>query len=327
MKILVAGIGGIGGWLAATLARGGADVDVFARGAALARIGEQGLTFLCGDSSETFKLRALGTVSAAMRYDAVVVCVKTQDFPALCASLQPVLRKGTDVVAAVNGLPWWFTGALQGPARDLRLETIDPGGVAQGLLSNVTPIGAVVHASAHAVEPGIVRAVKADRLIIGDVPGYGSPRTEVFAGLVEKGGVPAPVVGNICEEVWAKLWGNENMNPISALTRLSSLPILSQPELLNLVRDMMIEFDIIGGKLGVALPMSADERIEVTKKLGDFRTSMLADAEAGRRLEHEGILGCVVELAEKLGVSAPVSRIVYSLLKGLDLSFAIKRRG
>jgi 2-dehydropantoate 2-reductase len=113
-----------------------------------------------------------------------------------------------------------------------------------------------------------------------------------------------------------------NMNPVSALTRLSATPILTRPDLRALVLAMMNEFDAIGQKLGLALPMSAHERIEITGKLGDFRTSMLADAEARRRLEHEGILGCVIELAQKLGIAAPVSKTVYALLAGLDHSFA-----
>ncbi|MCC2095369.1 MAG: hypothetical protein KDJ29_00670, partial [Hyphomicrobiales bacterium] len=53
MKILVAGVGGIGGWLAGSLARGGADVTLFARGLTLGRLREDGLTLQSADSSET----------------------------------------------------------------------------------------------------------------------------------------------------------------------------------------------------------------------------------------------------------------------------------
>lgn len=314
MRVLVAGVGGIGGWIAGTLAKGGAEVALFARGATLARLQSNGLTLLEDGRRDVFALPALDTASGP--YDVIFVCAKTQDFAAICAGLAPVLQTGVEVVAAVNGLPWWF---LDGEG--IRLESIDPGASIAERLRDVTPLGGVLHASTHAIEPGVIRIVKADRLILGEAPGRPSHHLPGLSDALQRGGVSAPAVANIREEIWAKLWGNMNMNPLSALTRLTSLPILERPELRRLVHDMMTEFDAIGQKLGLALPMSADERIEVTRKLGDFRTSMLADALASRRLEHEGILGCVVELAEKLDVEAPVSRVVHALLKGLDLSF------
>jgi 2-dehydropantoate 2-reductase len=63
--------------------------------------------------------------------------------------------------------------------------------------------------------------------------------------------------------------------------------------------------------------MSVDERLAVAARLGDFRTSMLNDAEAGRPLEVEGLLGVVVELAGKLGEPVPTSRAVYALAQAV----------
>ncbi len=318
MKVLVAGVGGIGGWLAASLSRGGAEVELFARGAARERLQRDGLTILSGDKREAFALKAFNDISPTHTYDLIIVCVKTQDFGAVCASLQALLKPGVMLIAAVNGLPWWFLPAC---GSSLHLESIDPGGKISISLADISPLGAVVHASAHAIEPGVVRVVKADRLILGEPDGQQSGFVRELSECLQRGGVAAPIVPNISEEIWAKLWGNMNMNPVSALTRLSSLPILERPDLRALVLAMMEEFDAIGQELGLKLPMGANERIEITNVLGDFRTSMLADAEAHRRLEHEGILGCIVELAEKLRVPAPVSKTVYALLTGLDYSF------
>ena len=79
----------------------------------------------------------------------------------------------------------------------------------------------------------------------------------------------------------------------------------------------MEEFARVGDRLGLKLPMSVDARMAVTARLGDFRTSMLGDAEAGRPLEVEGLLGVVVELAEKLGEPVPASRTVYALARAM----------
>jgi 2-dehydropantoate 2-reductase len=87
---------------------------------------------------------------------------------------------------------------------------------------------------------------------------------------------------------------------------------------LELLRTLMQEFVRVGERIGLKLPMSVDERLDVARKLGDFRTSMLNDAEAGRPLEVEGLLGVVVELAEKVGEPAPASRAVYALARAIN---------
>ena len=48
--------------------------------------------------------------------------------------------------------------------------------------------------------------------------------------------------------------------------------------------------------------------------VGDFKTSMLQDYEAGRRLELEAILGSVIELAERTGVHVPMLRAVLAMV-------------
>ncbi len=322
MKILVAGAGGIGGWLAAALSRGGADVEIFARSAALERIRRDGLALITDDQSETFALKAYDTVSADQKFDLIIICVKTQDFPGLCESLRPLFRAGTAVIAAVNGLPWWFLPSI---GHNIHLNSIDPDGKATAILKQVIPLGAVVHASAHAVEAGVIRVVKADRLILGDPGATSSGLIYELSACLERGNVAAPIADNIRDEIWAKLWGNMNMNPVSALTRLSSLPILESAGLREIIVAMMREFDAIGQKLGLKLPVDAEARIAITRTLGDFRTSMLADALAQRRLEHEGILGCCIELAQTFGIETPVSKIIYALLAGLDHSFTQRK--
>ena len=58
MRICVFGAGSVGGYLAAFLARGGADVSVVARGAHLAAIRAKGLTVETPDGSFTVDLPA-----------------------------------------------------------------------------------------------------------------------------------------------------------------------------------------------------------------------------------------------------------------------------
>ena len=66
------------------------------------------------------------------------------------------------------------------------------------------------------------------------------------------------------------------------------------------------------------LPISIDQRIAGAEKVGEHKTSMLQDLEAGRPMELEPVVGAVVELGERLGVDMPHTRTVYACTKLLD---------
>jgi 2-dehydropantoate 2-reductase len=318
MRIVVIGAGAVGGWLAGALSRGGAEVGLVARGATLDAIRAGGLTLVEGGRRETFRLAAAARAADLPRADAVVLAVKTYAFAEAIAAAAPALGHGPMLVTAMNGLPWWFLEGLPGPLQGQRLESVDPGGKAAAMLGKVRPVGAVVHVSSRAEAPGTIRVAGVDRLILGDPDGKTSAGTAELARIAAAGGVAAPVTDDIRLEIWAKLWGNMNMNPVSALTRLTAKPILGDPRLSELVRGMMTEFSELGQRIGLKLPMTVDERLVVTRRLGDFRTSMLNDLEAGRPLEVEGLLGVVVEMADKIGHPVPMSRAVHALARAID---------
>jgi 2-dehydropantoate 2-reductase len=318
MRILVIGAGAIGGWLAAVLSRGGADVSVLARGQTLRAIRNDKLIVLDREQRHEYSLVASSNADDLPRPDVVVLAVKTSGFAEAVAGARHLFEHRPLVVTAMNGLPWWFLAGLGGPLNDQRLESIDPGGRAAALLAGVSPVGAVVHASTKAEAPGVIRIAAVDRLILGEPGGKASPVTEQLAGIVAAGGVACPVSPVIRTEIWAKLWGNMSMNPVSALTRRTTNAILGDPHLIALLRDMMTEFARVGARIGITLPMTVDDRLGLARKLGDFRTSMLNDIEAGRPLEVEGLLGVVVEMADKLGEPVPASRAVYALARAVN---------
>ncbi|MDQ6685187.1 MAG: 2-dehydropantoate 2-reductase, partial [Pseudomonadota bacterium] len=102
-----------------------------------------------------------------------------------------------------------------------------------------------------------------------------------------------------------KLWGNMTMNPVSALSGALSDAILDDP----LVRDFMLrcmaEAAAIGCRIGCPIAESGEARLQVARELGGFRTSMLQDVEAGRRIELDALLGAVFEIGARVGVATP----------------------
>jgi ketopantoate reductase len=60
------------------------------------------------------------------------------------------------------------------------------------------------------------------------------------------------------------------------------------------------------------------ETLHFSKGLGDFKSSMLQDLEAGKPLEFEAFNGIVVDLLQRAGKQAPINQVFYSALKYLD---------
>jgi len=82
----------------------------------------------------------------------------------------------------------------------------------------------------------------------------------------------------------------------------------------------MQEVEAVAHKLGMELPVSIDQRIAGAEKVGEHKTSMLQDLEAGRPMELEALVGAVVELGERVGLPMTCTRTVYNCTKLLAQS-------
>jgi 2-dehydropantoate 2-reductase len=61
--------------------------------------------------------------------------------------------------------------------------------------------------------------------------------------------------------------------------------------------------------------VSIDRRLEAAIEVGEHRTSMLQDFEAGKPLELDCMTGAVIEIARKLGLSVPHVETVDACLR------------
>ncbi|MFK8033916.1 MAG: 2-dehydropantoate 2-reductase [Hyphomicrobiales bacterium] len=319
MKLGVIGAGAIGGWLTASFIKAGAEATVLARGASLEALRASGLGFNDGNSSQRFDVVATDNPKDLRGADVLLLGLKAHDLPKLAPLIEVGLGPNTVVLAAINGLPWWYFEDFGGAALGMHLETIDPNGVLAKLMPANRVIGAVVHAASYVQTPGNIQLVAANRVLLGDA-GSGRNAAEITNHLAN-GDVPAIVTDKIHREVWSKLWGNSNMNPLSALSRADLSSMLDDDGVRSLAITMMREMSAIGLLIGLDGFDDVDARIETTRKLGAFRTSMLQDVEAGRALELDPILGALVELARKLEVPTPTMDGIYGLTRLLNQSF------
>lgn len=317
VRTAIVGAGAIGGALALALVRAGHTVSVLARGATLSAIREHGIRVVesATEPACAATVHASDDSRELGEQDFVVIALKAQALPAVAASLAPLVGARTAVVSATNGLPWWFLDGMDTPMADSRIEAVDPDGSIGRTLPAARAIGCVVHLSASTDEPGVVRRGKGNRLIVGAAHAALGPTADRFAQALREGGFDVECTDAIRADIWAKLWGNMNMNPLSALTGSTADRLLDDPFTHALVVRMMEEAAAIGGELGLSTGMTIDARLAVTRELGAFKTSMLQDMEAGRPLEIGPILGVFPELGRKLGVPTPFCDAVLGLLR------------
>ena len=303
MKVAVVGLGAVGGLIAARLARAGHDVSALARGATLERVRDEGLAVESARDSFTARLRVSDDAATLGAQDLVVIAVKAPALPAIAAAIAPLIGADTVLMPAMNGVPWWFLpAALPGQAP---LASVDPGGrlLAQMPLARV--LGCVVHLAASTPAPGRVRHNVGERLIVGEPGGGVSPRVEAVCAALASAGFQAEASADVRKDVWYKLWGNMTINPVSALTGATTDAILDDPLVRDFVLRCMAEAAAIGAHVGCPIAQSGEERLDLTRELGAFRTSMLQDVDAGRAIELDALVTAVQEIAGRVGVAAP----------------------
>lgn len=314
-RICVAGAGAVGGLIAARLAAAGERVGVLARGAHLRAIRAEGLFLEEGNSRTVAKIVASDDATTLGGQEILFVTFKAHSLRDAAASLAPLVGPETVIVPAMNGVPWWFFHGFGGPLAGTRLDAVDPAGDIARVLPPGQVLGAVVHLSSTLPAPGTIRRGKGNLLLIGDLSGQKTERLERVLGILSRAGFDARATGEIQREVWLKLWGNMNMNPISALTGSTADVMLDDPHTVALVREMMNEAAAVGSALGIDIGMSADDRIAVTRELGAFKTSMLQDFEAHRTPEIDAILAAPCEIGDRLGIPMPWSKTVLGLIR------------
>ena len=102
---------------------------------------------------------------------------------------------------------------------------------------------------------------------------------------------------------------------IATPSGLAELQLATDEGTRKVIRDMMQEARLVGEALGVKFSVDVDERIAMAEKVGNHRTSMLQDVEAGRTTELDSLLGVVIELAQMVGIATPTLNLVYDLTK------------
>jgi 2-dehydropantoate 2-reductase len=315
MKFLIAGAGAIGAYLGARMAQAGFDVTLFARGPHLRAMQQSGVQVKSSEGDFVARPRVVGSLEEAGPVDVVFLGVKAHGLPQLAPQLKPALGPDTAVVSTQNGIPWWYFQSFGGEWEGLRLERVDPGGVISAAIEARRVVGSIVYFATEIAAPGVIQHIEGNRITLGEPDGSRSDRCRQIAEALIASGLRCPITTRIRHEIWVKVLGNASFNPVSALTRATLAQMARDLGVRSVIRNIMEEVEAVSHKLGMELPITIDQRMAGAEKVGEHKTSMLQDLEAGRPIELEALVGAVVELGERVGLPMTSTRTVYNCTK------------
>ena len=317
MKICVVGAGAIGGLLGARLAVAGEDVTLIARGAHLEAIRARGLEVTMNDGAvvHAAEIAATSDMQECAPQDLVILGVKAHQISPIAGELPSLLGPEAMVLTTQNGIPWWYFqrhgGALDGTV----LDSLDPGGVIAEAIAPERIVGCIAYPAAEITAPGRIRHIEGSRFPVGELDGSATERVGALSETLQRAGFKSPVLENIRSEIWLKAWGNLSFNPISALTHATLADICRFPPSRDLAAKMMTEAQDVAAKLGISFRVPLEKRIAGAERVGRHKTSMLQDAESGKALETEALIGAVAELGRLTGTPTPSIDAVYALTR------------
>ncbi|WP_456451746.1 ketopantoate reductase family protein [Hydrogenimonas sp.] len=295
MTLGIVGAGGVGGFLAATLAEAGEEVLLLARGRHLEAIRKKGLCVKIRDKERCARpLAAENAADFGKTADAVLFCTKGYD-----------LKEAAEASAAMIGPDTLLVPFGNGVGNAEILKTIYP--------DNPVANGAIYIVS-HLEAPGVVKVAGKGALAVFGVDGEVPERVKRLGEAFEKAGIKTKVSGNITTEVWRKFL------LIAALATLTSCYDMPMGAVLEKRRDELEaalgEIAAVGRAEGAALTEADIDNVfkQLAKVPYDSPTSMWLDFRAGRPTELEQLTGYVVRKADEHGIAVPVMRRCYETL-------------
>ncbi len=303
MKIAVMAAGGVGGYFGARLVAAGHDVSFIARGAHLAAIRANGLR-LDSDIGELHlpEVRVTDNPAEIGPVDVVMFAVKLWDTEASAEACKPLLGPETAVIPFQNGV-----------------ESID---TLTRVLGGDHACGGVARISAVISEPGVIRQMGGfASLQFGEIDGSRSPRINAFAAACDEAGFPGEIVDDVRAALWEKFVFLVALSGITAATRGPIGPVRDDDDGARMLRAVIEENAAVGRAMGVDMNETVVDRAwGFSQKVPyGMKASMLADLEAGRRLEAPWLSGAVSRMGREKGVPTPVNDTLYAVIKPFEM--------
>lgn len=299
MKILIYGLGGVGGYFGGKLAKAGNDVTFIARGNHLKAVQEKGLLVKSIEGDFTAKPRqATDTIENIKDIDIVILSVKSWQIPEVATQLQSVLKADGVVLPLQNGAD----------NVEKLLEVLPSHNVLGGfckIYSKKEADGIIHHFGVSPAE-----------IVLGELNNEKSERVLAIQKVFNDAGFLATIPDDILKGIWSKFIFIATVSAIGGLTRVSIGAMRDEPFIYDILKKTALEIKAVANAKGVNL---TDEDITklfhfIDKQPYEATASTQRDIMEGRPSELENFNGYIVKEGKRLSIPTPVNEFIYHCL-------------
>ncbi len=294
MRVLIAGVGGVGGYIGAQIIlHTDTEVVFLARGEHLRTIQEEGLKVI--DNGEEFVVKPAKAVENAKDegvFDLIIIGVKSYDLENVLKSLSANIGKDTAILPLLNGIE-----------HDKTVKKLYP---------HSKVLKGCVYIISHIQNPGvIVKKGKVFKLCWGGTGEFGE-----IAKLFESAKLRHKQTENIDYEIWKKFLFISAMAALTSYYKKSMDSVAKEHS--AELKELFNEITALAQKLSVPLTQEDinSALAQASKVVEGAKTSMQLDLEKGKKSEIDSLLGSVVNLSKKHGLKAPLMEKIYNELSG-----------
>lgn len=289
MRIAVVGLGGVGGYIAANLAKTSHEIVGFARGEHLNKIKQSGLQIIEDEKSWSVDIDARDLDEADGCFDIVLFCVKSYDLKESFDAISPYLNEESILLSLANGVEH---------GDELRV------------LSESKVLDGCVYILSHIQNSGVIRKKgKVFAVVIGRLNGEG----EFLKSIFDEASLRCKVEDDIRTAIWKKYIF------ISAFATATSYYDKSigyvYEHHFKEVKALLEEIAEVARAKGIDIYAEVEKSLNIAKNLPyDSSTSMHLDFQNKKRDELNTLSRYIVYEAKREALKVPTMQRMYEEL-------------
>lgn len=296
----IIGTGAVGGYYGALLQRAGFDTHFLLR-SDYEYVKQRGLRIDDVNGDFTLpRVNAYASPADMPKCDVVIIALKTTANDLLQKLLPPVVGENTIVVALQNGI-----GSEQTIAGCVRPRAI---------------LGGLSFVCCNKIGPGHIHHLDYGLISLGEYGPEGAagltPALKEVAEDLTSAGIPVRMEEDLMLARWKKLMWNIPYNGLCALLNVTTDVLMADPEMRQLVTDLMKEVQAGAKACAGEIPNEfLQKMIDDTDKMEPYLPSMMLDRRHERTMELEAIYSNPLTAA---GIPLPRIEMLYRELRVLN---------
>ncbi len=285
MRVLIVGVGGVGGFIGSQIHSAGFDITYIARGKRMDFLKKNGLKVKSRLGDKVIEnLKIFDSIPSKIKFDVVICTVKLYDFDSFVRDFKRANQEDTILLPFQNGIY-----SEQKLIEEFG-ENNTYGAVAQ--------ISSFVDSTESVIHKGNLAS-----FFVGSMGEYENDKLRTFCKKCEESGLDIRLKSNIKEKIWEKFIFLSAYSGITTLTENTIGEIFASQKSKDLFINAMRETYDLSKFFGVEFRSNPiDYWLEKIKKMPyDMTSSMYIDYTKKKKLELDWLSGFIVRYSERFG--------------------------